>query len=128
MTVIGHIEAAERLFAATAGELPADAIAAARLIAKQYRLHPDPADAIEAMADAYGDRPGWAAARMRACLELAPMRVEVPDDLGLLGCAQDALGACAHGPLTLVDRLLYCPAHVAGALLAETAGGDDDEH
>lgn len=121
MTIIlNHETAAALLFASQQG--PVDAVAAARVIARHYRLHPDIAEAVAEMAQAFGDHPDESAARMARCLALAPDRVEIPD--APLDCAGH--GRHAPGALQLTDAGLLCRAHLADHALAETPGGDDD--
>lgn len=110
MTIeLTHAAAAELLFGA--GPLPASTVAAARMIAAEYRRrHGDLNGAAAEMAQAFGDHPDTAAARMRACLAVAPRRVELPDSYG---------PAWLHGddPADLL----------AEALLCESAGYDGTE-
>jgi len=127
MTILDHETAAELLFAS--GVTPATARDAVRAIVHEYRLHPDIADAAATMAAEYGEHWESAHARMAACLRIAPGRVELPDALtpaalALIGCETD--DCTEPGPYLLVDKRLYCAQCAPGAVLAETAGSDDE--
>lgn len=138
MTIIDHVTGAELLFAS--GHDPASVRDAARAIVRQYRLHPDVTEAVDVMAQEFGDHPETAAARMAACLKMAPGRIELPDNLSpadaaLIGCETDL--CTAPGPYTPVGRRLYCTEcaiqKLREVLLGESAGyghgeADDDDH
>lgn len=139
MTIhLDHTTGAELLFAS--GQDPTSTRDAARAIVRQYRLHPDIADAIETMAQEFGDHPETAVARMARCRALAPGRIDLPDNLSpsdaaLIGCENDL--CTAPGPYVAVGRRLFCAPHGAQwmreALLGESAGyghgeADDDHH
>lgn len=110
-----------------------------RLIVREYRRDPDLSHAAAAMAQDFGEHPDVAAARMAACLRLAPARIELPDnltpaDLALIGCETDL---CTEpGPYEQVGKRLYCLQCAAQVtrelLLGERAGygqGEaDDDH
>lgn len=130
MTVnLDHTTAAELLFAS--GQDATSTRDAARAIVRQYRMHPDIAEAVDVMAREFGDHPDQAAARMAVCLRWAPGRIELPDSLSpaevaLLGCAHPD---CPRTDVELVGRVLLCPTHGADALrdalLGESAGYDE---
>lgn len=138
MTIIDHTTGAELLFAS--GQDPTSTRDAARAIVRQYRLHPDVAEAVAQMAQEFGDHPDQAAARMARCRQLAPGRLELPDnltpaDLTLIGCETEL--CTAPGPYVPVGRRLYCVPCGAQVtrelLLGESAGysrgeADDDHH
>lgn len=109
MILLTHEAAAELLFAA--GLIPASVTEAGRMAAAEYRRRAGDLVAVAAdVADQFGDHPQSALERMRRCLALAPLRVEMPDSYGPPWLGSDEYTA------RLVD-----------ALLAETAGPDYDE-
>jgi len=131
VTIIDHTTAAELLFAS--GQDPTGIRDAARAIVRQYRLHPDVAESVAQMAQEFGDHPDTAAARMARCRQLAPGRIELPDnltpaDVALIGCEGDL--CTAPGPYVAVGRRLYCvpcgAQRMREALLGETAGNHDE--
>jgi hypothetical protein len=79
--LLNHATAAELLFAA--GLIPASVTDAGRAVAAEYRRrHGDLVGAAAEMAAEFGDHPQSALERMRACLAVAPLRVELPDSYG----------------------------------------------
>lgn len=110
MTIeLTHETAAELLF--SAGPIPSSVVAAGRAVAAEYRRrHGDLNAAAAEMAQAFGDRPDSALERMRRCLAVAPLRVELPD----------SYGPAWHGGDEYADRL-------TDALLGESAGYDETE-
>lgn len=132
MTILSHQVCAELLF--TSGQAPEDTIAAARLIARQYRSDPDLGHTAQAVALEYGEHWETAHERMSRCLRVAPRSVVVPDVLPpgvleLIGCERDE--CTSSGPFEAVANRLYCLRHAATARLAEAllgeSAGDDDE-
>lgn len=126
-TSLDHLSAAELLFAS--GQTPGTTRDAVRAIVRQYRAHPDIADAAATMAAEFGEHPDTAPARMAACLRIAPGRIDLPDaltpaDAAVIGCEADE--CTAPGPYTPVGRRLYCVPCAARVmcelLLGETAG------
>lgn len=81
MILLTHEAAAELLFAA--GLIPASVTDAGRAVAAEYRRrHGDLVEVAAEMAAEFGDHPDTALARMRRCLAIAPLRVELPDSFG----------------------------------------------
>ena len=125
--ILSHVHAAELLF--VAGQVPESSRDAARMIVREYRRDPDLTHAAAVVAQDFGDYPETASARMRACLRIVPGRIELPDSLtpdalALIGCETD--DCTEPGPYLLVDKRLYCARCAPGAVLAETAGPDDE--
>ncbi|HEV2342998.1 MAG TPA: hypothetical protein VGS97_02790 [Actinocrinis sp.] len=113
MILLTHETAAELLFAA--GLIPASVTEAGRAVAAEYRRrHGDLAAVAADMAQDFGDHPQTALARMRRCLAIAPLRVELPDSYG-----PTWLRAAAYGS-ELADR-------TCDALLGESAGFDEHD-
>lgn len=116
MIMLNHATAAELLFAA--GLIPASVTEAGRAVAAEYRRRQGDLLAVAAdMADQFGDHPQSALARMRRCLAIAPLRVELPDSYGpgwLRRELRDGYGS------PWADWL-------ADALLGESAGDDEGE-
>lgn len=111
MIFLTHETAAELLF--SAGLIPASVTDAGRAVAAEYRRrHGDLASATAEMAQAFGDHPDTALARMRRCLAVAPLRVELPDSYG---------PAWLRGGYGSADADRLCD-----ALLEETAGGHEE--
>jgi hypothetical protein len=132
VTIIDRTMGAELLFAT--GQTPESTRAAVRAIVRQYRLHPDIAEAVDVMAQEFGDHPAEAAARMARCRALTPGRIELPDNISpaeaaLIGCETDT--CTSPGPYTPVGRRLHCLPCAAQklreALLGESAGPDTDQ-
>lgn len=112
MILLTHETAAELLFAA-AGLIPASVTEAGRAVAAEYRRRRGDLAAVAAdMAAEWGEHPDTALARMRACLAIAPLRVELPDSYG------PAWLRTAYGS-ERADQL-------CDALLGESAGNDDE--
>jgi hypothetical protein len=109
MILLNHATAAELLFAA--GLIPASVTEAGRAAAAEYRRRRGDLVAVAAdMAAEFGEHPETALARMRRCLAVAPLRVELPD----------SYGPAWLGSPDYVDRLV-------DVLFGESAGPGEDE-